>query len=104
MDQNLCGVALNRTKDFGHEHRVHHELLHLCTCAFMSCMCLITQHLVELLAKAFCLRSLSRATNMVVAELLQWGSPLPLVLLTVLLQFHPRLRHKQDVNVTGLES
>lgn len=41
---------------------------------------------------------------MVVAELLQWGSPLPLVLLTVLLQFHPRLRHKQDYDFVELFS
>ena len=31
-----------------------------------------------------------------VAELLRWRAPIPLVLLCVLLGFHPRLQHKQD--------
>ncbi|CAE7263487.1 unnamed protein product [Symbiodinium natans] len=35
---------------------------------------------------------------MVVAELLQWRAPVPLILLCVLVLFNPRLNHGQDLD------
>lgn len=72
-----------------------------CTGVFMSCLRLIV-YTASCVATGYRITfAKSRASKMVVAELLEWGSPLPLVLLTVLLQFHPRLHHKQDLNFTA---